>query len=154
MNYPEFTVIVDTREQNPWELRHYTTAKKKLDTGDYSIEGYEDILCIERKYSISEFANNMREKRFIDVLDRMSKYKYSYIIMEFDFEDILNFPIGTDIPKKVWDKLRMSPAYIIKYIADIQMKYGVHVLFCGSPLGAEKMALSIMRRVIEHHEKK
>lgn len=153
MNYPEFTVVIDTREQNPWELRHYTKANKKLDTGDYSIEGYEDILCIERKYSISEFANNMGEKRFTNVLERMSKYKHSYIIMEFDFEDILNFPIGTDIPKRVWDKLRISPAYIIKYITDIQMKYGVHVLFCGSPLGAEKMALSIMRRVIEYDAK-
>ena len=74
--------------------------------------------------------------------------------MEFDFEDILDFPIGTDIPKRVWDKLRISPAYIIKYITDIQMKYNIHVLFCGSSLGAEKMALSIMRRVIEYHGKK
>ena len=147
MNYPEFTVVVDTREQNPWELRHYTKANKKLETGDYSIEGYEDVLCIERKYSISEFANNMGEKRFTNVLERMSKYKHSYIIM------VLSFPIGTDIPKRVWDKLRISPAYIIKYLTDIQMKYKVHILFCGSALGAEKMALSIMRRVIENDAK-
>ena len=95
----------------------------------------------------------MGEKRFTNVLERMSKYKHPYIIMEFDFEDVLSFPIGTDIPKRVWDKLRISPAYIIKYLTDIQMKYKVHILFCGSALGAEKMALSIMRRVIENDAK-
>lgn len=152
MNNIDFTVIVDTREQTPWALKHYATASKKLDTGDYSIEGYEDIVCIERKHNISEFVTNMNEKRFVDVLNRMTKYKYSYIIMEFNFDDILNFPIGSDIPKKMWDKLKVSPAYIIKYIADIQTKYNIHVLFCGSPTGAEKMALSLMRRVIENEK--
>lgn len=154
MNYIDFTVIIDTREQVPWTLKHYTTATRKLSTGDYSVEGLEDILCIERKHSISEFVNNMSEKRFIDVLERMSKYQYSYIIMEFDFQQILDFPVGSDIPQKLWEKLRISSAYIIKYITDIQMKYGVHVLFCGSATGAEKMALSIMRRVVEKHGKK
>ena len=80
MQYVDFTIIVDTREQHPWELKHYTTASRKLDTGDYSVEGFENILCIERKYSISEFVNNMGEKRFKDVLERMQPYQYSFII--------------------------------------------------------------------------
>jgi len=154
MQYVDFTIIVDTREQHPWELKHYTTASRKLDTGDYSVEGFENVLCIERKYSISEFVNNMGEKRFKDVLERMKSYDYSFIIMEFNFNDILNFPIGSTIPKRVWDKLKISPSYIIKYITDIQMHYGIHVLFCDSPAGAEKMALSIMRRVVENHGNK
>lgn len=152
MQYVDFTVIIDTREQHPWELKHYTKANRKLDTGDYSVEGFEHLLCIERKYSISEFVNNMSEKRFKDVLERMSSYKYAYMIMEFSFDDVLNFPVGSTIPKRVWDKLKISPSYIIKYLTDIQMKYGIHVLFCGSSSGAEKMALSIMRRVVEQHD--
>lgn len=154
MQYVDFTIIIDTREQHPWELKHYTKASRKLDTGDYSVEGFENLLCIERKYSISEFVNNMGEKRFKDVLERMKSYEYAFIIMEFNFNDILNFPIGSTIPKRVWDKLKISPSYIIKYITDIQMKYGIHVLFCDSPAGAEKMALSIMRRVVENHGNK
>ena len=114
MQYVDFTIIVDTREQHPWELKHYTTASRKLDTGDYSVEGFENTLCIERKYSISEFVNNMGEKRFRDVLERMKSYEYAFIIMEFNFNDILNFPIGSTIPKRVWDKLKISPSYIIK----------------------------------------
>lgn len=146
-----FIIIIDTREQQPWTFKHYVTATKKLDTGDYSIEGYEDILCIERKHSISEFVNNMSEKRFLDVLNRMSAYKYAFILMEFDFDAIINFPIGSDIPKHIWKNLRINPAYIIKYITDILVKYNINILFCGSAYNAEKMAASIMRRVIENN---
>jgi hypothetical protein len=91
----------------------------------------------------------MTEKRFINVLERMSKYKYAYIIMEFDFDAIINFPVGSDIPKYIWKNLRINPAYIIKYISDIQVKYNIKVLFCGSPYNAEKMAVSLMRRILE-----
>jgi ERCC4-type nuclease len=151
MSTDNFTIIVDTREQQPWSLKHHTIANKKLDTGDYSVEGYEHLLCIERKHSISEFVNNMTEKRFSDVLERMSKYPYSFIIMEFDFDDIVNFPVGSDIPKHIWKNLRINPAYIIKYISDIQIKYNIKILFCGSAYNAEKIAVSLMRRVLEHH---
>ena len=82
MNKNDFTIIVDTREQHPWIFKEFTTAKRKLDTGDYSIEGLEDKLCIERKNGIAEIANNMMENRFSDVIDRMSKYPHSYILIE------------------------------------------------------------------------
>ena len=68
-----FKIIIDTREQQPWVFEDYTTANEKLDTGDYSIEGMEDLLCIERKHSIGEIANNITEPRFKDVISRMSK---------------------------------------------------------------------------------
>ena len=148
----DFTVIIDTREQNPWKIKYNATAVKKLDTGDYSIEGLEDILCIERKQSISEFVNNMSEKRFKDVLQRMQKYKYKYIIFEFGFEDVMNFPLGSSIPKRMWSKLRITPNYIIKYISDIFIIYDIPIIFCHSAVGAEKLAISLMRRVIENEK--
>lgn len=149
----DLTVIIDTREQNPWKIKHHTTAVRKLDTGDYSIEGYEDIICIERKQSISEFVNNMSEKRFKDVLGRMQSYKYKYMIFEFTFSDVLNFPIGSSIPRKVWSKLRISPNYIIKYMSDILTIYGIPIMFCDSAVGAEKLAMSLMRRAIENEKR-
>ena len=56
--HDDFTIIIDTREQQPWTFEHYTTANRKLDTGDYSVEGLENLLAIERKKSINEIANN------------------------------------------------------------------------------------------------
>ena len=57
-----FSVIVDSREQIPFE---FTSSKigniinRKLNTGDYSIEGLEETLCIERKATVNEFYNNI-----------------------------------------------------------------------------------------------
>lgn len=150
----DFTVIIDTREQLPWEFALHATAKRKLDTGDYSIDGLEHLLCIERKKSVAEIANNIAEKRFKDVLDRMSKMQYPFMLFEFDLEDIYTFPVGSDIPKKLWDSLKISSNYILKYITQIQLNYNVHILFCGGPENAEKMAVSIMKRVYEKHGNK
>lgn len=148
-----FTVIIDTREQMPWEFGLHVTAKKKLDTGDYSIEGLEHLLCIERKRSVSEIATNITEKRFKDVLERMNQIPYRFMLFEFDLEDVYSFPVGSDIPKRLWDSLRVSSNFILKYITMIQVQYGIHVLFCGDSDNAEKLAVSIMKRVYEKHGK-
>lgn len=151
MTQDPFTIIIDTREQLPWEFGYHSTSNKKLDTGDYSIAGFEDVLAIERKRSVSEIANNLSEGRFLDVLDRMSKIRYSFILLEFDLNDVLEYPHNSDIPKKLWSKLRVSGNYILKRLVEIQMKYGIHIIFCGSIENARRTAVSIMKRVYEQN---
>ena len=56
-------IITDTREQRNQKILECITSKgipfkvKKLDFGDYSIEGYETRIIIERKNSLTELAN-------------------------------------------------------------------------------------------------
>lgn len=147
----DFTIIVDTREQHPWEFKYHTKANQKLDTGDYSIQGLEDILCIERKNGIAELANNMTEKRFKDVIDRMSQYKHAYILIECNYDQMMNYPIGSDVPKKLWSKIKISPAFIMKFVTELSIYHNIHVIFCGSATWAEKTALSIMKRVYDKY---
>jgi ERCC4-type nuclease len=149
INY--YTIIIDTREQQPWTFDNHITANQKLDTGDYSIQGLEHLLAIERKKSVAEIANNISEKRFVDVLERLSKIPYKFILLEFSLDDVYNFPMGSDIPKKLWPKLKISPKYLLKYLTEIQLNYGIHVIYCGDKSNAEKMAESIMKRVNEKH---
>ena len=146
-----FVIIVDTREQIPWEFGFHVTSHKKLNTGDYSIEGLEHILCIERKRSVSEIANNISEPRFKDVLDRMDKIKHSFILLEFSLDDLYSFPVGSDIPEKLWDKIKITSKYLLKYLIQIQLNRNIHIIFCGSPDNAEKMAISIMKRIYEKY---
>lgn len=146
-----FIIIVDTREQIPWEFGFHVTSHKKLNTGDYSIEGLEHILCIERKRSVSEIANNISEPRFKDVLDRMDKIKHSFILLEFSLDDLYSFPVGSDIPEKLWDKIKITSKYLLKYLIQIQLNRNIHIVFCGSPDNAEKMAISIMKRIYEKY---
>ena len=145
------TIIIDTREQKPWIFDDHVTANRKLDTGDYSVEGLEHILAIERKRNVAEVANNITESRFKDVVDRLKSFKYSFVLLEFDMNNVLEYPVGSTIPKKLWSKIRISPQYILKHITDLQVEHGIHVIFCGSSSNAEKLALSIMKRVYKLH---
>lgn len=147
MNNPDFTIIIDTREQQPWTFDHYATAKRKLDTGDYSIVGLEHLVGIERKKSISEFANNIVEKRFIDVVTRLSKLKYPFLLFEFDLQDVLIYPIGSTVPKRMWNNIKISPAFLMKNIIELQLLHNIHVMFCGSSDNAEKMAEYLLKKV-------
>ena len=49
-------IIQDTREQSPFDFSFYDcdVSIATLKTGDYTIEGYEEIVCIERKKSASK----------------------------------------------------------------------------------------------------
>lgn len=143
----EFTIIVDTREQKPWTFEHHAKANIKLDTGDYSIQGLENVLAIERKRNVAEFANNITEKRFVDVVERLSKTPYAFILFEFNMDQIMSYPIGSDIPKRLWDKIRISPSFLIKHILDLQIHHNIKIIFCDNSDNAEKIALSIMRKV-------
>ena len=146
-NTNDFTIIVDTREQQPWSFDHYIKANRKLDAGDYSIEGLENILAIERKKSVNEIANNIVESRFKDAIIRLSQHKYAFLLLEFDIEDILNYPIGSNLPKRLWDKVKISPAFLMKHVIDWQLVYNIKVIFCGSSSDAERTAEYILNKI-------
>jgi len=143
----DFTIIVDTREQQPWSFDHYAVANRKPDTGDYSIEGLEEIFCIERKKSVSEIANNIVESRFKDVIARLAQYKYSFLLLEFDIEDVLQYPIGSTLPRRLWNKVRIKPAFIMKNVLDWQLKHDIKVIFCGNSSNAEQVAEYIFKKI-------
>jgi ERCC4-type nuclease len=149
-----FNIVVDTREQKPWDFNDsFNITKAKLDTGDYSIEGLEHLVCIERKSSVNEVSNNITEKRFKDVLDRMAGFPHPHILFEFDLHDILNFPHNSGIPQRLWKNLRISPLFLLKYITEINTIYGIHTHFCGNRENAQAIAISIMKRVNEKHNR-
>ena len=79
-------------------------SKKKLNTGDYSIEGMESIFTIERKMSVSEIANNITENRFKDVLDRLDKVRDDMDKLKRDSEakiEKLNRDVDNKIQKAI-----------------------------------------------------
>lgn len=152
-NHDPFTIIIDTREQNPWEFGFHDTARQKLDTGDYTIQGLENLLAIERKSTVSEIATNLGENRFKDVVERLGKIKHSFIVCEFSLEDIYNFPVGSDIPKKLWDKLRISGGYIVKKLIEIELEHNITPIFCTSSSEAEKFCVSLMKRIYEKYNR-
>jgi len=142
-------IIIDTREKFPWSFdkTSASTVVRKLDTGDYAIEGLEDVLCIERKMSVAEIANNITAERFERELKRMAEFKYKFLILEFDYRDIDVFPEGANIPKHMKSKVRVKGPFIIKCLTRMAIKYGIHVIPCTRAAYAEHIAYSIMKEV-------
>ena len=154
-----FTIIKDTREQEGYTFessssRYHTCngmITRKLDTGDYSIEGLEDKLCIERKASVVEFANNVGhdQVRFLKEIERMKEFQYKFMIFEFSLTDLMNFPEGSSIPEEDWGKLKVTNKFMLKMIMEFQLFGDVHILFCDSKKNAKWAVLSIIKRVNE-----
>ena len=147
----KYTVIKDTREQEGWFFQPSSTCagmvREKLDTGDYSIKGYENTLAIERKGKISEFARNIVENRFERELQRLEKFKYTFILLEFDMKDILEYPQSSKVPHSKRRLIKVSGGFILKRLIELQIKYKTRILLCGEE--GWKVALSIFKRVIE-----
>jgi hypothetical protein len=68
-------------------------------------------------------------------------------------EDVMRYPIGSDIPRRLWNKIRISPAFIIKHLVDLQIEHNIKILFCGNSKNAEQIALSLMRKVYKLEQK-
>jgi ERCC4-type nuclease len=150
-----FTVIRDTREKDGhgWFFDEDNccqgTLVQKLDTGDYSIVGLENTLSIERKESVSEIATNIVTERFTKELDRLRDIKHKFLICEFELNDIMTFPIGSNIPKSKWNTIRIKPPFIISCLSNIQVKYNLHIIFAGNSRNAKTIAYNLLKRVYE-----
>lgn len=151
----KFTVIRDTREkpEHGWTFEPdaycWGTEIAKVDTGDYTVEGLEHYVCVERKQSIDEFAHNCIEKRWKKCMERMSECKHAYILFEFSWYDVDTYPRSAKVPKHVRNKLRIPAKYIRKVIHTAREDYGIHVIACGDKYKAEKLAYRILRKAHE-----
>tara|TARA_Y100001951_G_C11163339_1_gene196043 strand:+ start:20 stop:610 length:591 start_codon:yes stop_codon:yes gene_type:complete len=93
-----YTVIKDTREQDGWTFSAYDKCDgMKIDTlptGDYTIEGFEDVVCVERKASVSELANNLgkKKKAFYAEMARIKDFPFKFLVFEFSFTEVAEYP--------------------------------------------------------------
>lgn len=148
----KYKIIRDTREQNGWTFVEGPfcggMVSGALKTGDYSIQGYEDLLTIERKGTIAEFAANLIEDRFTRELERMELFKYSFIVLEFLMDDLIRYPKGAGIPPEKVKSIKLSPAFLLKRLVEVQIKFKTKILFAGCY--GQAVALSIFKRVVEN----
>lgn len=140
-------ILCDTREKMPYSLKGYDTKRIKLDTGDYSIDGLTHLFSVDRKASVSELATNITQKRFGKELARLSRITHSYLLLEFSLEDIMRYPIGSDVPRKRWRYLKVKAPLILSSLSKISVEYGVQVILGGNRENAEKMLISLCRRI-------
>tara|TARA_B100001113_G_scaffold320236_1_gene289361 strand:- start:3835 stop:4347 length:513 start_codon:yes stop_codon:yes gene_type:complete len=152
---PNYKIIKDTREQDGWVFSEYDKCDGMeigtLHTGDYTMEGFDDVVCIERKACASEIAMNLGKKKnaFNAEMQRMKDYPFSFLICEFSMDDVLKYPTGSRVPQKLRSQVRITGKYLLKCLIEFQIWYDTKILFCGDKKNAFLVCNSIFKRLNE-----
>ncbi len=143
-------IIADTREkQGFWRFieTDAEVVRAKLDTGDYSIEGLEHLLTIERKKTPQELSQSLLAARFKRELDRMIEIPHSYILCEFTLEDLYEYPQKDKLPPRVFKKIQVKGPFLVRKVCEIMRDYPhIHFVFCHRCL-SEEIAFSILKSI-------
>jgi hypothetical protein len=147
----KMTIIKDTREQKGWDFspNKYCTGmiNQALKSADYSIDGLQNKVLIERKATVAEISGNLYDKRFEAELKRMKDIPHKFVICEFLLNDLYSFPFNSGIPQNVWSKLRVSSLGLVKRLFELELKYNVHFIFAGQK--GKEVAFTIFKQVAE-----
>ena len=144
-------IIADTRDKKPWNFLEdelfLGTTRQKVEYGDYTIEGLEHLIFMERKANAKELAQNITEKRFHKLMEMAQEFKYKYIIVECPFEHLLEYPKYEQISAETKKKIKIHPNLLLSYFARVTIEYGINVLFCSSVKGGQAMAYRLLRQI-------
>lgn len=144
----KFLVLVDSREQKPWEFRASQHCRgmrvQTLATGDYTLEGLEEKFVLERKGRLSELAANLVDERFDRELERLSQFSFAAVLCEFEYRDVLRYPVGSGIPRQRLGEVRLRGSFLLRRITELEMRWGVHFILAGK--AAQDKALCLFKR--------
>ncbi len=138
---PKPVVLIDTREKAPFDFARFPNwisdqKKQKLNVGDYSIEGMEKLLVIERKTLTDLITTLMQQRsRFFKMCQQMTDYRWRTLIVEASYEDIKS-PYGEDY------NILAHPNAVSGTLDAIEARFGIPVIYASSyrPLAEEKAA--------------
>jgi len=105
-----FIIAIDTREQAPWSFTGFRadsqkkfrplvihTETKTLQSGDYSIVGFESRLSIERKSLSDAFSTFTTDReRFERELVRLNRMDFAAVVIEAGWEALIAGPQRID----------------------------------------------------------
>jgi ERCC4-type nuclease len=130
---PKPVVLVDTREREPFPLHvnhpSWIGGERRvaLKTGDYTVEGMESLLCLERKSLADLVACTVTyRRRFLAVCDRLARFQWKAIVVEATLEDIKGGFEVFDIPSEV------HPNAVCGLLDAIEAKFGIPVIYTST----------------------
>ena len=133
-----FRICIDSREQTPWAFR-CETVRKALPAGDYSVEGIETKIAVERK-SLTDFVHTVihDRERFGRELLLLSTYDAACVVVEADLDAMLRGLRHDDL----WGA---SPASVLGASLQVTVNYRVPVFWCGSRQAARAFTEGFLR---------
>jgi DNA excision repair protein ERCC-4 len=125
-----FTILVDGREKAPYRFTGLTTdavdGKRPiivptewahLKTGDYAIQGIEDLVTVERKSMADLFSTLAQHReRFEREHERMAEFRRAVVVIEAMWWEIINFPP---------ERSKLNPKTVFRTALSWHVRYGV-----------------------------
>ena len=146
-----FTIIIDSREQRPYTFQNIkleppNTIMQGLTTGDYSLVGLEDQICVERKSMIDLFGSvGNGRARFEREMKRLSTFDYAALVIESDLSSIFVNPPG---------RSKMNPKAVFRTLISWSVKYNVCVWPMWNREAAERVTYLILKKYYDNYVKK
>jgi ERCC4-type nuclease len=139
-------IIVDTREQRGYQFKA-DTVNKALKAGDYSLEGFEERVSVERKSLPDLVRTIVHDKgRFHRELCKLALYDAACIVVEADLDALLG-------GRERWQLRLVSPHALMTRTIEITQKYRVPVLWCGSREAARVFTEHYLKTFFKLHSK-
>lgn len=143
-------LICDTREQKPWTLAELDLGEtvtgiinETMNSGDYSISGYKEVLTVERK-SLGDLVQTLIRDwiRFRKQLNRMAGMDLAVIVAETTLADICDRKYEGDA----------HPNLILGRCNDCLVDHGIPVMLWGERGKAATMSGRLMRKFVERQK--
>jgi ERCC4-type nuclease len=126
---PKPVVVIDTCEQEPFPLyaNHSNwidgETRSDLETGNYTVQGMEHLLALERKSLADIFECTVKYRvGFIAECERLSHFRWKTILIESTFEDV-----KASVPPTEF--LGAHPNGVFGTLDAIEAKFGIPVRY-------------------------
>lgn len=120
MNDLEPIIIVDTREQTPLEFTRFQSEPGTLQSGDYSIKGFEEDFAIERK-SLDDLVGSITtgRKRFERELHRLRGFPFKRLLVVGTRKSIESHQYHS----------RTKPQSVLASLNAFEVRYHIPIIF-------------------------
>lgn len=148
---PRPVVLIDTREQNPFSFSRFRNwigdeRVATLATGDYSVEGMEHLLSLERK-SLSDLISTLmhNRQRFWRECERLQQFAHRAILVEASYSDIKS-------PYTHLGHTTAHPNGVSGTLDALEAKFGIQVIYTSQVRElAEEKAASWLSKHFTYH---
>ncbi len=138
-------IVIDTREQRPYtfsDTRVGGVVHAALPAGDYSIQGCEMQIAVERK-SLADYISTVvhAQERFGRELALLKTYPRAWIVVEGSLDEVLQGRYDS----------RVTPQSLLAMTASLMTRYAIPVLFAGDRPSARALVEELLVQWHAHH---
>jgi ERCC4-type nuclease len=139
---PPFTIVIDTREQQPFAFTGLSTVRKTLKTGDYSIEGLEHRVAVERKNKQDAWGCMADSRaRFERCCERLAALDRALIVIECSLIDFCDRPAQIQ---------KVTIASAVGGYISAMVRHQIPVVWAGNRTYAERLTARFLASYFKH----